>query len=88
MSRRHLPATVAVAALVGLAGCTSFDGLWQRTTKSRHERDTTEESEEQWKVVGDEGRKGQDVEIDPDQWWRKYVMSEKARSIEENLGYE
>ena len=35
-----------------------------------------------------EGRPDQKVEKDPDQWWRKYVMSEKARSIERDLGFE
>ena len=51
-------------------------------------RDFTAESQEQWKVVGDEGRRGQGIEKDPDQWYRKYIMSEKAREIEENLGFE
>jgi hypothetical protein len=28
------------------------------------------------------------IDRDPDAWWRKYVMSEKARSIEKNLGFQ
>ena len=84
------------AAACGLSGCLlaePWGEFWHQTgraAKARADdrRDTTEESQEQWGFVGEEGRRGQEAEKDPDQWWRKYVMSEKARSIEENLGYE
>jgi hypothetical protein len=40
----------------------------------------------QWDFVGDEGRAEQVREKDPDPWFKKYLMSEKANSIERNLG--
>jgi len=86
------------AAIVagGLSGCAMmepWDEFWHqiaRTAKpsASDGRDTTEESQEHWEFVGKEGRRGQEVEVDPDQWYRKYIMSEKARSIEENLGFQ
>ncbi len=84
---------LAAACVPGCALFEPWGEFWHQTKrtakpKGTDQRDTTEESEEQWKVVGDEGRKDQSVELDPDQWWRKYIMSEKARSIEENLGYQ
>lgn len=36
--------------------------------------------------VGSEARSDQVREEDPDQWYKKYLMSPKARSIERNLG--
>lgn len=40
----------------------------------------------EWDFVGDEGRGDQRREQDPDPWFGKYLMSDKARSIERNLG--
>ena len=51
-------------------------------------RDATDEPQDDWEFVGDEGRGNQPVQRDPDQWWRKWFMTEKARSIERNLGFE
>ena len=51
-------------------------------------RDTTEEPQDDWDFVGDEGRGNQPIQHEPEQWWRKWFMSEKARSIEHNLGFE
>jgi hypothetical protein len=51
--------------------------------------DFDEQSDEdtgEWDFVGDEGRGEQDRERDPDQWFKKYLMSEKANSIKRNLG--
>ena len=42
----------------------------------------------EWDFVGDEGRAGQTREKDPDPWFGKYLMSDKARSIERNLGHD
>ena len=42
--------------------------------------------EGEWDFVGDEGRGDQTRERDPDPWFKKYLMSEKANSIERNLG--
>lgn len=49
-------------------------------------RDSTAEEEDEWDIVGKEGRGHMAPENDPDPWWQKYVMSAKARSIERNLG--
>ena len=88
-ARRSLVLFACLFASVAASGCSMWDATKRYTRlKGDDMRDTTEDSQEQWKIVGDEGRRGQDVEIDPDQWWRKYIMSEKARSIEENLGFE
>ena len=96
MSVRRSLVFLCVVASAGLSGCALFEPwgeFWhatKRSAKLRAEdaRDTTEDPQHQWEFVGTEGRRGQNVEADPDQWWRKYIMSEKARSIEENLGYE
>lgn len=49
-------------------------------------RDTSEEVSTEWDFVGDEARAIRGVEKDPDPWFKKYFMSEQARSIERNLG--
>ena len=50
-------------------------------------RDATEEEVDDWtEDVGREGRGNQPMEKDPDTWWRDLFMSEKARSIERNVG--
>ncbi|NOX54753.1 MAG: hypothetical protein GXP27_10000 [Planctomycetes bacterium] len=48
-------------------------------------RDVTEESEDQWAFVGEEARGARPVDHDPDPF-KRFLMSEKARSIERNLG--
>ncbi|QDU79016.1 hypothetical protein Pla110_07200 [Polystyrenella longa] len=50
--------------------------------------DNTEDPDEDWSFVGDQGRAGMPKERDNDRVLRKYLMSEKARSIESNLGIE
>ncbi|MEQ8856782.1 MULTISPECIES: hypothetical protein [Gimesia] len=45
-----------------------------------------EDEIDQWGYVGEEARGDRPRERDPDQWYKKYVMSSKARSIERNLG--
>lgn len=44
------------------------------------------EDVKEWDFVGEEGRGDQTRERDPDQWFKKHLMSEKANSIERNLG--
>lgn len=95
-TRRSLACCIATVSLFWLTGCAlmePWDNFWhdmKSVAKPSGDdgRDYTEESQEQWEFVGKEGRRGQEVERDPDQWYRKYIMSEKARSIEENLGFE
>jgi len=50
--------------------------------------DPTEDSAEEWAQVGQDGRGHQKKEKEIDRWWWNLVMSEKARSIERNLGFE
>lgn len=93
---RSLLFTFVAVASSGLPGCSLMEpwgAAWHdmkrmAMPKTSDRRELTEESQEQWNFVGEEGRRGQEVEKDPDQWYRKYIMSEKARSIEENLGFE
>lgn len=44
------------------------------------------EDKGEWDFVGDEGRAGQEREQDPDPIYKRYLMSDKARAIEHNLG--
>ncbi|MBA3314382.1 MAG: hypothetical protein M3552_07385 [Planctomycetota bacterium] len=95
-SRRSLIFGLATASLPMLTGCLLVEpwgNFWHDVRQAAKPsgadgRDYTEESQEAWEFVGEEGRRGQEIEKDPDQWYRKYIMSEKARSIEENLGFE
>lgn len=98
LRRTMLPfcALAGAAVLTALPGCMLLEpwgDFWHEVKRNvkpsgDDKRDFTEESQEDWQFVGKEGRKGQTVEKDPDQWYRKYIMSEKARNIEENLGFE
>lgn len=89
-------AAFCAAAVGGLSGCSTFAGpgeTWRSmkeafTIRNDNRRNSTEEKDEQWRGVADEGRRGQEVEHDVDQWYRKYFMSEKAREIERNFGIE
>ena len=86
----------ASLVLIGQTGCAlqeQWAGVWHDTKRlatpdPTDRRDSTENPDQDWSFVGDEGRAGQEVTTDPDQWYRKYIMSEKARQIEENLGFE
>lgn len=43
----------------------------------------------EWDFVGNEGRAEQPRQPEPnDQWFKKYLMSPRARSIERNLGFD
>lgn len=89
---------VTWAALIGLGlsltGCELMHGgreLADETVrtlkpKSSDYRDTTEEESDEWAFVGRDARGNRPREQDPDPWWQRFVMSEKARSIESNLG--
>jgi hypothetical protein len=51
------------------------------------EREASDEGNEDWEEqVGKDARGNRPRERDPDPWWQRYVMSEKARAIERNLG--
>ncbi len=57
------------------------------TPKPENEGEEDADSDEgEWDFVGDQGRNGQERERDPDRWFKDWVMSDKANSIERNLG--
>jgi hypothetical protein len=60
---------------------------WRQMRPKPDDEDPSAEAEdEDWKFVGKETRQHHARERDPDQWFKKYIMSEKANSIERNLG--
>lgn len=56
------------------------------TPNGRDWSDPAHEDHGEWDFVGDEGRAEFGREQDPDPWYGKHLMSDKARSIERNLG--
>ena len=88
-------ACLAVAGVLSVAGSgcalvqpaqTFTRSSWRAfRPKPNDYRDVTDESEDQWAFVGEEARGTRPVEHDPDPF-KKFLMSEKARSIERNLG--
>lgn len=93
---RSLAFLGSATAALSLTGCLlaePWGEFWHQvkrnaTPNADDRRDFTENTQEDWEFVGKEGRSDQVVEKDPDQWYRKYILSEKAREIEENLGFE
>lgn len=87
---------ILTSCLLGLvlSGCSVVESprvAMRRMTRSFTPRPTdlgdgAEEDTGQWDFVGNEGRAGYEREQDPDPWFGKYFVSEKARSIERNLG--
>jgi len=77
-----------------LAGCSLVESpqvAMRRMTRAMTPKpvdadDDSDKDNGQWDFVGDEGRADYAREQDPDPWWGKYMMSEKARSIERNFG--
>jgi hypothetical protein len=95
MLDRLLLVTLAVAFCVTSPGCALVDSTRTLTrstvtalqTGGNDHRDYTEERSEDWiEAVGKEARGNQPREKDPDPWFKKYVQSETARSIERNVG--
>lgn len=94
MSIRPLLALLLLSTLT--TGCQVVDATREMTRQTVSmitprgfdERDPTEETGDEWEGVGDEARGERPIERDPDPYWRKYVMSSKARNIESNLGFE
>jgi hypothetical protein len=85
---------ILAALMISSTGCTVMSLGRDAITKtsrmfipnSRDYDDGSDDSGKEWEFVGDEGRGDQEREKDPDPWFRQYLMSEKARSIEHNLG--
>ena len=84
------------AGLIGmqLAGCAMVESprvAMRRLTRTFTPNpvdhgDDADEDKGEWDFVGDEGRADYDRERDPDPWFGKYIISEKARAIERNMG--
>ena len=94
MIRSRLIMLTAGLIALQLAGCAMVESprvAMRRLTRTFTPRPTDigEESDEddgEWDFVGDEGRADYDRERDPDPWFGKYIISDKARAIERNLG--
>ena len=90
-ARRCLMLAALTLATAGLAvGCSMTDAKWnlKRAVATPGYDDTTEMPDEDWvKDVGATGRAGRSVEQSNDPLnLRELFMSEKARSIERNVG--
>ena len=76
------------------SGCVVFESARRMTRESFRSlkpratdmRDSTEEVNHNWDYVGKEARGNRPREHGPDPWFKKHFQSEKARSIERNLG--
>ena len=85
---------VAQCLLVSTAaGCMVIEGMtdatkqtWRMMKPKPNDWDPSEEKDEEWGFVGEETRHHYGRERDPDRWYKKYIMSEKANSIEKNFG--
>lgn len=92
--RRIVNVIIVAGILLSSTGCVVFErGKYAMRQTSRMLRpdtrdydDDTDADSGEWDFVGDEGRADQKREMDPDRWWKKYIMSDKANSIERNLG--
>ncbi|MFH5805072.1 hypothetical protein [Alienimonas sp. DA493] len=89
-------AALCAASCLASAGCAVKDmaeEAWFQTRRtlrptSKGYEDPAENPADDWSEVRRFGRPNQEsVEDDPD-WYRKHFMSEKARDIEHNLGYD
>ena len=94
MIRTRLSLTVLCLLLITVSGCglvehpkSAMRRMTRMFTPNPDDWDTgVEKDEEEWDFVGEDGRGDQTRERDPDQWFKKHLMSEKANSIERNLG--
>ena len=95
---RFLVRTAAVAIVsfvLWTTGCqsvidsarTSTRQVTRQFTPSPHDyRDSTDETEDKWEEFTREARAAHVAEKDPDPWYRRLFMSEKARQTESHLG--
>lgn len=85
-SRWLLLAVCCVIPALG-AGCGTFETTSNFAQSNFVDRpDPTDQQNDAWvDEVGREARGSKTREKDPDPWWGKYFMSEKARSIERNF---
>lgn len=90
--RLPLQRCVMLLVLCCATGCqnqTLLDHLAAFRPNPNDYRDAGDDPGAEWDFVGDEGRAEQSREFEADdQWFKKYLMSKRARSIERNLGFE
>ncbi len=94
MIRTRLSVMAPCVLAVAISGCSMVESPKSATrrmtrmfTPNPEDWDSeVNEDDQEWDFVGDEGRGDQSRERDPDPWFKKYLMSEKANSIERNLG--
>ena len=94
MIRFRLTLTGLLLLTVLISGCSMIEHPTSAIRRMKrlmtpNPTDFDEQSDEdtgEWDFVGDEGRGDQTRERDPDPWFKKWLMSEKANSIERNLG--
>ncbi|MBW3542544.1 MAG: hypothetical protein KY476_19960 [Planctomycetes bacterium] len=91
---RSVPALLLAIFVSAAGGCVLMEPsreFWRQTKRiytprPYDRRDLTEELGDNWEGVADPIRADQPREEDPDPWYKRWVMSEKARNIERNLG--
>ncbi len=88
MKRLSLTAVALGFAIFCGSGCQLMKSMSMVAPSPSDYRDTTDEEDDEWASVGEEARGNRPVEKDPDQWWRNWLMSGRARAIERNLGIE
>lgn len=96
MQRQFTSSVLLIGVVCAPAGCASMKPVQNFADKTAEAftpttsgyRDTTREKPDDFAAVGEMARDMRPPEKDPDPWFRKYLMSQKARSIEHNLGIE
>ncbi len=95
--RRGICSVVLLTTLMASSGCAlteSVSTLTHAAKRTFRFRGTdvvnpADLEDEAWITeAAEEARGDLPRERDPDQWWKKYMMSERARSIERNLGFD
>lgn len=94
MYSRGIVYVILCCGLLLQTGCSTMYSMHQATQQSLRAfrpkatdyRDPTEEEDHNWDYVGEIARGDRVREKEVDGFWGKYVMSEKARSIERNIG--
>ncbi len=92
--KRVLYLIIVAGFIFSSTGCMSLTGPQNALAKTgrmfkpdtRDYDDGSDEDGREWDFVAKEGRAGQEREVDPDPWFKQMFMSEKANSIERNLG--
>lgn len=92
--RHVIQISIVTVLLISSTGCMVMDAskaAYKTTARmfspsTRSYDDGLDDNGSEWNFVGDEGRAEQERERDPDPWFKKHLMSEKARSIEHNVG--